>query len=394
MFDLFRRRRFDDAAVRARLRALAPEPALRFESHRALDGPGPCVVAEGACPRLTVAAARTRSADALAYAASLETGDPDFDRRYEVLGPPAIVHAILDPAARAAIVELASRSGVVALAVVAGEVQVFLRPAAAYPVLVETIAADAIALAARLATPGDAPARLARSALGAARPEERARLLHVLARHHPDHDATLAALRAACADPSAEVRLLAGQALGAEGRAVLAALAAADDTADTVAAHAVDALRGALPATDPVPLLSRGPLLARACVTSLARGVAEGLVGHDAAESAIAVALARPEPAVRAAAIEALATAGGASAVALLEDAAARAGGDLRREARSAIAAIQSRLVGAGHGQVSLADGVSGQLSVARDTGDLSLADRAAGPDGGVTGAPARSSGS
>jgi HEAT repeat protein len=372
---------FDDAVIHERLRALAPEPALRFEFHRFLSGPGPWVVAQGACPKLTLAATRARGRRSLADISSLETEDPVFDRAFEVIGPPAVVHALLDDPTRAQILDLAGHRGVVEMAVVAGEVQVFVSlEAAEDAALVEAIAVAALALVAALATPSDVPARLARNARDSARPEVRARQLSVLLRKHPGHDETRAALTSAATDTSADVRLLAGQALGDEGRAVLAGLAAASDTPDAIAARAVDALKGTLAVDEGTALLSRGPLLARACLAGFVRGVGVGAVGQAAAEAAIAVALGSRDRIARAAAIDALAQIGSASAVALLEDAASREGGDLRRAARGAIASIQSRLVGADHGQISLVEGGSGQLSVATETGDLSLTDRVGDP--------------
>ena len=70
---------------------------------------------------------------------------------------------------------------------------------------------------------------------------------------------------------------------------------------------------------------------------------------------------------------------GGAAAVAPLRTMAARFPFDLglRRASRQAIAAIQSRLTGATPGQLSLADGGSGQLSLAEESADgrVSIAD-------------------
>jgi HEAT repeat protein len=379
MSTLFRRGPIDHDAIGDRLRALAPEPALRFESHRAINGPGPCVVAEGACPTLTRTAMRPRVSTLMMDVLGLETDDPAFDSRFGISGPTAVVHAVLDDTMRAALLALSARPGVLELAVTAGELQVFVSATACADAgFVEEVAAAALRLVAELGAPADVPARLARNARESVLRAVRERQLRTLVRHHPESGATRDALRAAITDPDAEVRLLAGRGLGDEGRPVLRALAAAEDTVDTIASRAVDALAGRLTIEDAAALLGRGPLLARSCLASLVRAVTDGRVATGAVEPAIAGALARSEAAVRAAAIDALGRIGGASAVEPLANAAEREDDDLAGAARRAIAAIQSRLVGADHGQISLADGASGQVSVvATNAGDLSLPERA-----------------
>jgi hypothetical protein len=49
--------------------------------------------------------------------------------------------------------------------------------------------------------------------------------------------------------------------------------------------------------------------------------------------------------------------------------------GELRRAARQAVAEIQSRAQGAAPGQLSLAGGEEGRLSLAQEGGELSLAE-------------------
>jgi HEAT repeat protein len=72
---------------------------------------------------------------------------------------------------------------------------------------------------------------------------------------------------------------------------------------------------------------------------------------------------------VRAAAAQSLGTVGTVRAVPPLRDAESTGDRAVRRAARAAIASIQSRLVGAGRGQ----------LAVASDAGELTLADDTAG---------------
>jgi HEAT repeat protein len=81
---------------------------------------------------------------------------------------------------------------------------------------------------------------------------------------------------------------------------------------------------------------------------------------------------------VRVAAAEALGHVGSAAAVLPLQETAEHTvrSGDLRKAVREAVAAIQSRLTGATPGQLTLAQGDEGQLSIAEEPGRLSVADR------------------
>jgi hypothetical protein len=116
-------------------------------------------------------------------------------------------------------------------------------------------------------------------------------------------------------------------------------------------------------------------LLAEAAAAAL------GATRLAAAEPSLVKALSRESPGVRAAAARALGKVGGASAVPALKEAAERhpRHGELTRAVRQAIAEIQARLAeagGAAPGQLSLAGGEAGQVSLAeQDTaGRLSLA--------------------
>ena len=80
-------------------------------------------------------------------------------------------------------------------------------------------------------------------------------------------------------------------------------------------------------------------------------------------------ALAGASPEVLAAVAQALKLIGTAAAVMPLREASERVSdGALRRAARQAVATIQSRLQGASPGQLSLAAGESGQVTLAEET--------------------------
>ena len=73
---------------------------------------------------------------------------------------------------------------------------------------------------------------------------------------------------------------------------------------------------------------------------------------------------------LRIAAVKALGRLGTVRAVIVLQEAADRFGGELRRAARQAVAEIQARAKGATPGQVSLSEGqAAGAVSLAREAG-------------------------
>jgi HEAT repeat protein len=243
----------------------------------------------------------------------------------------------------------------------------------------------------------------------------RPQVLATLAREFPDEPVARAALRAARADPDAEVRLRAGIALGAEGRDVLVAIAGGEGATDETTQRAVAALGWHLTTPEAVAILrnalrTRREATARACLGALGRrrgphvvptlakvlavekpGLAAaaaealGATGDPAGEPALLAALEGEAPEVRVAATRALGRMGTTAAVQALKDLEERDRA-CRASARQAIAEIQSRLTGAEPGQLSLAGGESGQLSLAEgEEGRLSLAkeDR---DDGGPSG--------
>jgi HEAT repeat protein len=387
------------------LKDLPESSRLRLEPFSARGRSGVAIVIKGVCDKLSLCCEDTegrppdvaldlsirREPIPAARPPDLETDDPRFDACYRVLGPPAIVQAVLTDAARHGLVLLLQLGDVVDVVVEKGELRVPVENFhSVREELLRKIAADALELAPRLAHPDDVPERLARNARKSEKPEVRIRQLLTLAREYPEHPATRDALLAATRDRIAEVRLRAALALGDEGQDLLLSLALDANVDDSCASRAVDALGARLPAACSAPLLERGPLLARSCVAALTRGKqpeAVTVLGHlltteggDLAASAAAAladlgissaeeplirALGARNPRARLAAAEALAQVGSVAAVGALEEAGQREGGELRRAARRAVAEIQGRLVGAEPGQISLAESDAGRLSLA-----------------------------
>lgn len=347
----------------------------------------------------------------------IELGDPAFDAIAHVHGDPSIARAVLGIPGRKGLAELlrgrlglpggggetlevsASLAGDALTVEIAHEAK---QGTAFLPAALGALAA----LAKDLVLSGDAPARIAAS-LPTEEPAG-VRLGHVklLAREFPDLAATRDALRAACRDADARVRLEAGEALGEEGRETLLGVATAEDAREEDATRAVETLGRRLPPAEGARLLSSalgaGRLrLARACATALglAEGVAPGSeaaaalerallspVGEVAAaaarslasvslvssETGLVGALGHAEADVRLAAAEALGRVGTTAAVVPLKECGAAYAFDLslRRATRRAIGEIQSRTPGASPGQLSLASESAGQLSLAPEGGE------------------------
>jgi len=210
--------------------------------------------------------------------------------------------------------------------------------------------------------------------------------------------ATRPALLAARSDEDARVRVEAALALGDDGIATLLDVVREERAEDALRARAIVALGARLPVDLATAILGRAgdaehrasglacvdalgatgpPALAalRAALESgdgeVAVAAARALahVGESSAEALVG-GLADSRPAVRVAAAESLGRVGAVDVVPLLRDAAERSDeGGLRRAVRQAIAAIQARLSGAEPGQLTLAAGEAGQLSLADERG-------------------------
>ena len=357
----------------------------------------------------------------------VELGDEVFDAAVEVRGAPERVRALLDAETRAAVLGMLGgqihRPGQRPLVLrgrvelVDGELTAVLDEQPEPPTHRELFdAVEALlALAARFQAAGDVAGRLA--ATVAREPLWRVRLqgLQLLATSFPDDPATLPALRHALGDERPEVALDAALLLGEEGVETLLEIARREEVDDATAAAAVHALGDLLPAEIGVPLLRRALrqrrlAAAAACIQALAgdegeeipelltkvlsieRGplaveAAKALRRHPGAatEQALLAALERGDPELSLAAVEALGQAGTVRAVPVIQEVAAGDAGsaEIRRAARQAVAGIQSRVPGASPGQLSIAEGEAGQLSLAAEDprGRVSLAGgEASGP--------------
>ncbi|HET6899911.1 MAG TPA: HEAT repeat domain-containing protein, partial [Vicinamibacteria bacterium] len=337
----------------------------------------------------------------------IEVGDPDFDDAVYVEGPAPLLRAILGEPTRGLLLrllrgrvtELARHPLHVQIIVLHGQVNAELsphEPGGPWTALPEALGL-VLDTARHFVLPQDLPVRLARNASHDSLDAVRAANLSTLAQEYPDADLTRATVRAACDDPSDEVRLQAAVALGPEGRRIVLAIATREDAAEEHAARAVETLGVDLPADTCASLLARAlragqTSLALACVASLGRGGAPESVKiladvlastHDNLGAAAARALAktgRPEAegplltalgdaaeAVRVAAAGALGEVGTAAAVLPLREMAEGEGGEVRRAARTAVAQIQARVTGASPGQLSLSAGPAGHISLSED---------------------------
>jgi HEAT repeat protein len=315
----------------------------------------------------------------------IEIGDPSFDAEYYVEGQAPLALALLDPETRRRVSGLLR--GRVA---VAGSEPVEVDASLAEGVLevrvkesgfsgirehVPEILVGVLEVARLLVAPKDVPARIAAN-LGR-ETESGARLagLLMLSSEFPQHPATREALLAARGDPSEEVRLRAGIALGEDGRDTLVDLVRRIETEDACAARAAAALGEHLPNELATETLRRAlggagsPQTAQACLEALGRR------GRPEQEGLMLEALAAGDAPVSLAAARALGRVGTVAAVTPLREAAER-GGEHRHVARKAITEIQARLNGAEPGQLTLAAGEAGGLSLAAgDSGRLSLAE-------------------
>ena len=319
------------------------------------------------------------------FGRDVETGDPAFDREVYVEGPPLLARALLNAATRERIEVLLGgcvhvpgpRPEIpvdVRLDNSVLEVRLRERSVDATGETLFQVLKSALAAAQRLVAPPDLPRRLADNLQHEPEAGVRLQTLLMLARELPGHPETGRALRTRLQDRSDEVRLRAAQALGEEGQKTLRDLLGNATTEDGCAARALVALGDQMPSGRIRNLLERTLAsgrqeTARACLDLLSRR------GHAGAQQLYLQALAAEDMETAAAAARALGRAGTVEAVApLREQASSLLPTALRAAARQAIAEIQSRLTGAEPGQLTLAGGEAGALSLARESGGLSLA--------------------
>jgi HEAT repeats len=329
----------------------------------------------------------------------IEIGDRQIDGQLLIAGDPLAVRALLDADARGDLRALTTGWGATPrvgyLAMSGGELRVVTDSAAFVPTLTTLLQ-----LARRLKDESPVEERVAALAASDQLPDVRLASLKALVDERPRHPSTRQALHAALADPHPRLRLAAALTLRTEGREVLSSLARDPELPDDLLARAVSALGVHLPPDDVEGALARALQEEKedtvgACLRSLAvRGAghlssvlrvlaheidaralaaaqALGDSGTAEAEEPLVAALAHPSTHVRVAAATSLGRVGTASSVPALRRLELSASMDplIGRAAREATASIQSRLVGAAHGQ----------LAVAPESGELSLADDARG---------------
>jgi hypothetical protein len=332
----------------------------------------------------------------------LEVGDPGFDAAVYAQGPEDVLLPLLDGEARSAVRALVGQRGRVTDGTVRIEVSGRGRPDALAAAL-----SAALRVARSLRRPDDVVERLvgiARSDYFAA---TRLRCLDLLARRYPENELAREAFREALRSADADARLAAAIALPDEARDALVQLASDPEVSEPVAMRAAAVLGPRLPIENAASFLgsamrSRRTSVALAtiqalgqngslpAVSLLARTVAAGrpelavaavralaCVDPAAAQKPLIAALGSDEGEVRTAAAEALGRIGAVEAVAALHAAIEAHRGDrgLRGAAHQAIAAIQARLTGASPGQISLAEGETGQISLSdeRVAGSVTL---------------------
>ncbi len=338
-------------------------------------------------------------------AEEIEIGDEVFDRTFIIQGPKGIMLALLDAGTRLLLLRLRTD---IRLEICLGELRAESnsdgRILALLPLLLDA--------GRRFAQPPPGvPRRLAENICQDPEPRVRLQNLLFLIREHSEEPGTAETLRTACSDRSPEIRLQAARELGSEGRGVL--LEIAENVAeDALSAEALSALGAEVPFERAAAILDRARgdrrlQTCRACLEPLGRGGGAAAVaplaqvlaqeegdlaiaavqalaatGSPDAETPLILALQREEEDLRMAAANALGRAGSAAAVLPLKEMAERSwlDRDLRRTAYEAIAEIQSRLLGASPGQLSLAGSEAGQLSLAEaEAGQLSIATDPAG---------------
>jgi hypothetical protein len=327
-------------------------------------------------------------------AKEVEVGDPGFDDAVYVRGPEDLLLALLDDPTRSLVRQVVGMDG----RIVDGKLRAEWRGSPKVDKLVRSIETF-LAMGRGLARPVDVTERLVAGLRGDPTIGVRVRCLDLLARKFRGDERARAAFRETLGPASPELRLRAAMALGEEGRATLIEIASCPEADETCIARAIAALGAHLPLDRAVAILDSalasgrrttffaavgalGAIGGAAGVERLSRlvGDADGELavaaarslaasGDSAGEPALIAALTAQDATLRLAAADGLAHVGSTAAVAPLH--AAVEGHlldlDLRSAARHAIASIQSRITGASPGQMSLAEGEAGQVSLTEE---------------------------
>lgn len=297
------------------------------------------------------------------------SGDDRFDRLFRLGSLEAGALAPLDAATRDLLVEVRKRRESFRLA--EGRLLLLLPPGTLAPGQLVAGVEAAIAFARRLAAvAANVPGALARNARGDRSPGVRLRNLEELASHFPALPLTHETLRALCADPEPDVRLLAAIFIGREGLATLAEAVRAAWVDGGLRERALLHLVKEFPLEEARPLvaafLDDGPDALRRDAL-LAIWEAGGPEWEHLALGGLALEFFE----VRHAAIRALGRIGSKESVPALRAIVRDEPHDvLQNAATVALAQIRERLGSATAGQVALADdGGAGRLSVAGEDG-------------------------
>jgi hypothetical protein len=328
----------------------------------------------------------------------VQTGDAAFDAAFVAAGPTDHVCAVLDAPTR----RLFRRVNTITRVELKAEE---LRAETADEAVLAAALPQMLDLAKHMRRDEGTDARLAHNARHDPKRAVRLHCLQALVDQHPDGTHIATTLREACADKDPEIRLFAGKACGRDGIETLRELLTKSPP-DAIGAEAVRALGSALDTGAASALLERAAAQGRidtacACAASLSQSRDPAAVEplrrtlacpHGPVAAAAALALgtagsAADEPlllaaldgklgprlgdtsALHLAAVQALGHVGTAVAVPVLHEAGERATDrTLPRAIRQAIAEIQSRLVGATPGQLSLPEDRAGDLTIAGDS--------------------------
>src|SRR5215213_7439123 len=173
-----------------------------------------------------------REAERPPGAREVEIGDERFDSTFYVEGPTRLLSVLLDAETRRLLVRVNAEGR---LAITGGEIRIKTSDKD-----VETLLPLLLDLTRRFSEEVDIAQRLAENAREDPTAGVRLRNLLFLIREFPGEPGTLETLRAACSDPSPQIRLRACMVLGTEGRDVLAELAESledDDSSAQAVAH-------------------------------------------------------------------------------------------------------------------------------------------------------------
>ncbi len=205
------------------------------------------VVAVSGPPDLV--AVRLRPESFLSWVREIEIGDKPFDSAFLIEGPVRMVLALLDAEMRRLLLGL---SQAIPPEIHLGGIRIEGSDRTVLSFLPRLLD-----IGQRFAQPMNVSQRLAENARKDPVPEVRLQNLLLLIREHPRDPEIVEALRAACSDPSPQVRLQAAKELGAEGQGVLLEIAESLVSGDDLCAEAISALSDGLPFERAKALLDR-----------------------------------------------------------------------------------------------------------------------------------------